>query len=159
MPPALIPNSWDPGSALLIVLNNRYESSANLFGQGHTIQYSYYLEGFDKGWSEWTRKPEKDYTNIPPGDYVFKVKCRNNFNNESAITSFHFSVLPPWYRTWWAYALYILIIAGVIALFLRLYNNFIREKHQRAFELLEHQKEKELYQNKIEGLRLRFPNQ
>lgn len=94
-----------------------FETSTTLYGQESTIEYSYYLEGFDNGWSEWTKKTEKDYTNIPPGNYQLLVKCRNNFDNESHITSFSFTVLPPWYRTWWVYFMYGVLVATVLYFF------------------------------------------
>ncbi|MEP6674936.1 MAG: triple tyrosine motif-containing protein [Ferruginibacter sp.] len=94
-----------------------FECSSALFGQEQNTEYSYYLEGFDKGWSDWGKKTEKDYTNLPAGKYIFKVKCRNNFDNESPVSTFTFRILPPWYQTWWAYTLYVLLFAGLIYLF------------------------------------------
>ncbi|MBS1564858.1 MAG: hypothetical protein JST39_10735, partial [Bacteroidetes bacterium] len=61
----------------------RFQYSSVLYGQEQNIDYSYYLEGFDKGWSDWSKRTEKDYTNIPAGHYVFRVKCRNSRDNES----------------------------------------------------------------------------
>ena len=94
-----------------------FEASTTLFGQAGTIEYSYYLEGFDKGWSEWSKKAEKEYTNIPPGSYVFKIKCRNNFDSESPAASFPFNILPPWYQTWWAYTFYVIVFFGSLYFF------------------------------------------
>lgn len=94
-----------------------FECSSALFGQEQNTEYSYYLEGFDKDWSPWSRKTEKDYTNLPAGHYVFKVKCRNNFDNESPISSYSFTILPPWYQTWWAYTLYAIAFFSLIYLF------------------------------------------
>ncbi len=94
-----------------------FEFSAVLYGQEQNIDYSYYLEGFDKGWSEWSKKPEKDYTNLPYGKYVFRVRARNGAYNESPAATYSFSILPPWYQTWWAYTLYGLIICGLLYLF------------------------------------------
>jgi DNA-binding NarL/FixJ family response regulator len=115
-----------------------FELSSTIFGEESTIEYSYYLKGFDDGWSEWTRKAEKDYTNIPPGKYEFQVKCRNNFDNESSITSFTFTVLPPWYRTWWAYTIYICAFIGVLYLFYKRQQQ--KYKRQQQLKLLEQQK-------------------
>ena len=94
-----------------------FECSSTLFGQELNTEYSYYLEGFDKNWSVWTKKTERDYTNIPAGNYVFKVKCRNNPDNESKVSAFTFKVLPPWYQTWWAYTLYILLFFSLLYYF------------------------------------------
>jgi DNA-binding CsgD family transcriptional regulator len=94
-----------------------FESSSNLFGQDYNMEYSYFLEGFDKDWSEWMKRTERDYTNLPEGKYTFKVKCRNTAGNESAIASYTFSVSPPWYRTWWAFLLFIVVVVGVLYIF------------------------------------------
>lgn len=94
-----------------------FECSSTLFGQEQNTEYSYYLEGFDKDWSPWTKKTERDYTNLPAGYYTFKVKCRNNFDNESTISGFSFTILPPWYQTWWAYTLYIITFVSLLYLF------------------------------------------
>jgi DNA-binding CsgD family transcriptional regulator len=94
-----------------------FESSSTLYGQEQNTEYSYYLRGFDKGWSAWTKKTERDYTNIPAGSYTFEVKCRNNIENESLVASYSFSILPPWYQTWWAYTIYVLGFAFLLYLF------------------------------------------
>ncbi|HEX2629642.1 MAG TPA: triple tyrosine motif-containing protein [Chitinophagaceae bacterium] len=94
-----------------------FECASGIFGQEQNTEYSYYLEGFDNDWSVWTRKTEKDYTNLPAGHYVFKVKCRNNFDNESPVSSYSFTILPPWYQTWWAYTLYAVAFFSLIYLF------------------------------------------
>jgi hypothetical protein len=115
-----------------------FEVATTLFGEESTIEYSYYLKGFDEGWSEWSRRTEKDYTNIPPGNYVFQVKCRNNFDNESPATSFSFIILPPWYRTWWAYTLYGLAFFSVLYFFYKYQQQ--KYKRQQQLKLLEQQK-------------------
>jgi ligand-binding sensor domain-containing protein len=114
-----------------------FEAATTLFGEENTIEYSYFLEGFDRVWSEWTRKTEKDYTNIPPGKYTFYVKCRNNFDNESKPASFSFTVLPPWYRTWWAYSLYICAFFAVLYLLYKYQQR--KYKYQQQVKLLEQQ--------------------
>lgn len=80
-----------------------------VYAQQANIEYSYFLQGFDEKWSDFSRKTEKEYTNLPAGNYSFKVKARNNLGNESSVASFDFSVLPPWYQTYWAYGLYFLL--------------------------------------------------
>jgi DNA-binding CsgD family transcriptional regulator/ligand-binding sensor domain-containing protein len=127
-----------------------FEVASTLFGHESTVEYSFYLDGFDKGWSEWTKRTEKEYTNLPPGDYVFKVRCRNNFDNESPVTTYSFTVLPPWYRTWWAYAVYGLMIAGVLYFFYKKQQN--KYKLQHGLKLLEQQRENEEEQKRLRML-------
>jgi ligand-binding sensor domain-containing protein len=83
-----------------------FEYASTLYGQESNTSYSYYLEGFDPGWSKWEKRRDRGYTNLPAGSYIFRVKCRNNFNSESPMASFAFTILTPWYQTWWAYSIY-----------------------------------------------------
>ncbi|MBK9530623.1 MAG: transcriptional regulator [Chitinophagaceae bacterium] len=89
----------------------RIEYSSSLFGYQANLEYSYRLTGYDNNWSEWTSRTEKEYTNLPAGKFSFEVKVRNNLGNESATATYSFNVLPPWYKTNWANALYLVIIA------------------------------------------------
>jgi len=82
------------------------------YGQQANLQYSYYLKGFDKDWTEWTRKTEKEYTYLPAGTYTFMLKARNQMGLESPISSYTFTILPPWYKTGWAYIIYTLLLLG-----------------------------------------------
>jgi DNA-binding CsgD family transcriptional regulator len=112
----------------------RFEFAAPAYSQLANIEYSYRLEGFGEKWSEFSKKTEKEYTNLPAGTYTFQVKARNNLGNESPVSSYSFTVLPPWYQSWWAYALYVCVI--VYAAY-RLY------KHQKIKFLSQQQKHEE----------------
>ncbi len=76
--------------------------------------YSYKLEGFDDNWSPWSLETQRDYTNLPEGDYVFKVRSRNVYEVDGKMDQLSFSILPPWYRTWWSYFMYTILIAGML---------------------------------------------
>jgi ligand-binding sensor domain-containing protein len=79
------------------------------------VKFKYKLEGFDKEWVDADTRRTAYYTNIPPGDYQFRVKACNNDGiwNESGAT-FAFQLPPPLWRTWWAYLLYAMSAAGII---------------------------------------------
>lgn len=85
--------------------------------------YQYILDGFDDEWSDWTLQVFKEYSNLPFGDYTFRVKARNIYGIESNEAHYSFAILPPWYRTVWAYSTYavlmVLVVYGVIRLNLR----------------------------------------
>jgi DNA-binding CsgD family transcriptional regulator len=115
-----------------------FEFSSTLYGQEENTQYSFHLKGFDKEWSPWAKKREKDYTNLPAGNYVFQVKCRNNVDNESAIATYSFKILPPWYQTYWAYAIYFLLFVGILYLFYKRQQR--KYKKQQLLRLQEQQK-------------------
>ena len=86
-----------------------FDYSSPLYGKQSSIEFSYYLEDFDNGWSVWTKKNEKDYTYLSPGTYTFKVKARTHEGRESVVASYKFTILAPWYRSRWAYIMYALL--------------------------------------------------
>jgi signal transduction histidine kinase/DNA-binding response OmpR family regulator len=86
----------------------RFEFSAPDYLDETATQYQSMLEGFEKEWSSWARDARRDYTNLGLGDYRFRVRARNVLGQLSSEASYAFVILPPWYRTWWAYALYAL---------------------------------------------------
>jgi len=98
------------------IANNalHFEFSVPNFANQSTILYSYKLDGYDKEWADWTNKTEKDYTNLPDGKYSFSVKAKNNFGNESAITTYAFYIKPAWYNTFWAYIFYMVVFLCII---------------------------------------------
>jgi ligand-binding sensor domain-containing protein/signal transduction histidine kinase len=80
--------------------------------------YAYEMVGFDKDWIYTDNKREATYTNLNPGEYVFRVKGSNNDGiwNDTG-TSIHITILPPWWRTLWfrliAISAIILIITSI----------------------------------------------
>lgn len=92
----------------------RFNFAAGSYSDESRTEYSYRLSGFEDSWSSWTDETQKDYTNIPEGEYDFQVRSKNVFDAEGTIASFKFEILPPWYRTWWAYLFYMLIAFGAL---------------------------------------------
>ncbi len=92
-------------------------------------QYAYQLQGFDQTWQYVGSKREVTYTNLNPGTYTFHVKASNNdgvWNNEG--TTLQITVLPPWYKTWWAYMLYTMIITGILGAYLYAQHQKLRKE-------------------------------
>lgn len=118
----------------------RFEFASAVYGQASNVEYSYTLDGFDRSWSDYTKKTEKEYTNLPPGSYTFKVKARNNLGNVSPEESYSFTVLPPWYRTRIAYVFY-LIIAGLL-----LYLLYVGQKKKFRHQQQRHEEEQQKLQ-------------
>jgi len=78
-------------------------------------QYAYKLDGFDKDWNHIGHRRTATYTNLDPGHYVFRVKASNNegvWNETGRAIDIH--ILPPWWQTWWAYSLYIVIASALL---------------------------------------------
>jgi len=80
--------------------------------------YAFMLEGFDKDWN-YVSIPTATYTNLPSGDYLFKAKGTNNDGFWSQPVTLKITVLPPFWKTWWAYLIYTVGIAAILFVFLR----------------------------------------
>ena len=92
----------------------RLEFAAPVFGREENVEYQYRLVGFDAAWSTWSTETRKEYTNLPPGHYEFTVRARNVRLWTAGTASYPFSVMPPWYRTVWAYGAYALLMGGLV---------------------------------------------
>lgn len=111
--------------------NLQFTFSSNSFESISNIAFQYYLEGFDKDWSEWNTSENKQYTNLPEGNYTFRVKARNTYNTVSNETNFSFTITPPWYRSIFAYLLYSLLTLTVITLIIHARTKQLRLKQER----------------------------
>ena len=83
-----------------------------------STRYQYRLEGFDNTWSPLNKNTNANFGNLREGSYVFKLKALNPYGIWSEM-SYSFKVLPPWFRTWWAYTLYALLFVSGIYIFIR----------------------------------------
>jgi signal transduction histidine kinase/CheY-like chemotaxis protein len=77
-------------------------------------QYRWRLAGLEDEWTDWTVEPQVDYTSLPPGQYTIRVEARNLYQVVGGEATLSFRVLPPWYRTWWAYGGYALLALGLV---------------------------------------------
>ena len=106
------------------------------FRSPHKNQYAYQLEGVDKDWVYSGTRHVSAYTGVGPGEYVFRVKGANNDGvwNEQG-TSIRIHILPPWWRTWWAYGFYgLLVLAGLFALDRYQRRRLIQAEREKARE-------------------------
>jgi len=87
--------------------------AAPFFEQEDRTVYQTYLEGFDPDWTDWGTNSYKEYTNLATGTYSFRVRAKNLYNVISEEATFTFTILPPWYATWWAFLLYSVGVAGI----------------------------------------------
>jgi signal transduction histidine kinase/CheY-like chemotaxis protein len=117
----------------------RFEFAAPTYGDEEATQYQYFLDGADPDWSAWGKQKEANYGTLGPGSYRFRVRARNLEGSTGEEGVYSFSILPPWYRTGWAYSLYsllFLICAGVARQGVVKHE---REKSRRENEALEAQ--------------------
>jgi len=106
------------------------EFAALEFTNPEKNRYAYMLEGVSDQWTETGTRHFVPFFNLPPGEYTFRVKGSNNDGhfNEKPI-SLHIIIHPPWWRTTWAWAGYLILAAGLIMVFIRIRErNLIRER-------------------------------
>ena len=99
------------------------------------VKYSWMLENFDKRWSVPSTNNTANYTNLSPGDYLFKVKASNKYGEFGPVRELYFHVSPPWYATTWAYILYLLLTIVAVLLviyFTSIYHNKKNAENQVA---------------------------
>lgn len=115
------------------------------------IRYAYMLEGVDKDWIQMGNNRDVTFANLSPGKYIFKVRSTNSsgvwLDNE---TSLHIVITPPFWATLWAYLLYAVIVILLIVIVYNYKKKGLEKKHLRAQEIFENEKEKELYNAKIQ---------
>jgi hypothetical protein len=92
----------------------RFEFAAQSYDDPGSNRFQFMLEGFDKRWSNWTGETRKDYTGLPPGNYLFRVRAKNIYGHLSSEGQFVFTILSPWYRSPWLYFIYVLLGGGLI---------------------------------------------
>ena len=127
------------------------EFAALSYSQTDKNLYSYYLEGVDKNWiTVDSKKRYATYSNLPNGEYLFNVKASNSdgiWNDES--TTLKINVLPPPWKTWWAFLIY----GIVVALFLFIVRNYsvsrANLKHNLELEHIKHEQSEKLNQMKL----------
>ncbi|MGQ1892057.1 hybrid sensor histidine kinase/response regulator transcription factor [Thermophagus sp. OGC60D27] len=98
-----------------------YQSSFSIefstldFQDPKIVQYAYLLQNFDNEWNITGNQNKATFTNLPPGDYIFKVKATNRkggwIKNPRQLK---ITILPPWYKTIWAYIAYGLIFIAFL---------------------------------------------
>lgn len=117
--------------------NLRFTFSAPFFDSPEQIQFKYYLEYNDEEWSDWKTKNFKEYSNLREGNYKFRVVAKNIYEIESIEAVYEFTILPPWYRTIWAYILYGIGIVLIIWLIVRLSVRRLRKQKEYLEKVVE----------------------
>jgi signal transduction histidine kinase/ligand-binding sensor domain-containing protein/DNA-binding response OmpR family regulator len=146
-----------------IYLNHKQNFALSFVGLNFTApeqnEYAYKLEGFDKDWNYVGNTRAVSYTNLDPGEYVFRVKASNNdgiWNNEG--TFIQISVRPPFWRTTYAYIIYVLALIGIL-LYIR-YRGIRKIKKKFATEQLKLKTEQERREaervHELDQLKIKF---
>jgi DNA-binding CsgD family transcriptional regulator len=122
----------------------RFEFAVPEYREEDIVQYSCMLENYDETWSDFSTGNLKEYTYLPKGDYVFKVKARNLFEAGEIVHTYPFTVLPAWYETRLAFVVYgifvLMLVAGLVF--------FIDKRSKKKTMNMEKRKEFELEKQK-----------
>ncbi|MEJ7680550.1 MAG: triple tyrosine motif-containing protein [Segetibacter sp.] len=95
----------------------------------NTTKYYYQLKGVDRDWIDAGTQRFASYTNLSPGHYIFQAKCKNRDGIVSnKVTELNIYISPPWWFTWWAYALYAMFAGSAVY---ALYRNHIIELEKK----------------------------
>jgi hypothetical protein len=96
----------------------RFEFIAPEYRNDGLVKYSYILENYDETWSEFNSDNIKEYTQLPKGKYVFKVRARDLLESKEAICTYTFIILPAWYESQIAFVIYgifvLILIVGLM---------------------------------------------
>ena len=113
-------------------------------------KFAYMLEGLDKDWLYVNKQKAAIYRYLQPGTYIFKVKVANKddiwFDDN---TQLMLVILPPWYKTWWAYLVYGFALVGVVYYYQRYRNQQAALRYEIEIAKIESEKEKEINERKI----------
>ncbi|WP_029278463.1 hybrid sensor histidine kinase/response regulator transcription factor [Pedobacter borealis] len=136
-------------------LNNN-QSSFNLefaslnYTAAELTEYWYKLENVNNDWVYLGHNNKVFFTELRPGNYVFKVKSLNSFGIWSKEVALKIKVLPPFWASSYAYFFYFLLICGSLYYIIRYSQNLTEIKNNRKIRHLNDEKEKEIYQAKID---------
>lgn len=132
-----------------------FEVAAPSFDAIARTEYRFKLKGFEEYWSDWTRNNFKDYAGLDKGEYELIVQARNVHGDVSETASYKFIVRPPFWDTWYAWAIYALLGLFIVfaairfrTLQLQRQNKLLEDKVDERTREVEEQKEQLEKQNK-----------
>jgi signal transduction histidine kinase len=126
-----------------------FDFAAATYPVTQELTFQYQLENYDAGWSEWSPASKKEYTNLPAGDYRFRVRARNVYGTVSREAQYAFTVGAPWYTHWWALGLLGLLGAGLLYRLVR-WRLHVLVREKQSLESLIEQRTEEVTSQKAE---------
>ncbi len=109
----------------------KFNFSASYLESSSENQYRYKIEGFDKEWSSWTKETSATYTNLPYGNFTFKVMCKNIYGTTSKTATYSFTIEPAWYQTTFAYFIYSILSGFLIYLIIIAYTRRLSKQNAK----------------------------
>lgn len=131
--------------------NFSIEFAALNYSSPEVTQYEYLMQGLDKNRTYLSRNRKAYFTDLSAGDYTFIVRAQSNVGSWTGKERRLFiKILPPFWKTYTAYFAYLLILATCLFWSIHYYHRYLERKNLNKLKLFEHEKEKEIYQAKIE---------
>ncbi|MDQ0638740.1 signal transduction histidine kinase/ligand-binding sensor domain-containing protein [Pedobacter sp. W3I1] len=121
------------------------------YSSPEVTRYEYVMKGVDQATTYLNNNRKAYFTDLSPGSYTFLVRAKSNVGSWTGKECRLFiKILPPFWKSITAYICYLLMIATGLFLAIRYYHRYIERKNLNKLQLFEHEKEKEIYQAKIE---------
>lgn len=115
--------------------NFRIDFATLNFGLQEEVGYSYKLEGYDSDWNVAGKLNSASYSNVPVGRYIFRVKAYSgSVASAGGERSIQVVIHPPFWLSWWAKVLYLLLVGGVVVVAWRLFNSMQRMRREARVE-------------------------
>jgi signal transduction histidine kinase/ligand-binding sensor domain-containing protein/DNA-binding NarL/FixJ family response regulator len=112
-----------------------FEFASDEYNATQKISYRYRLANFDNEWVYTGNERLANYTKLPPGKYTLEINAANISGVWSnKIKSLQIIIIPPWWQTWWAYSIYILIALGLLFSFLHYHLRRVRLKQEMILQ-------------------------
>ncbi len=115
----------------------RFEFALPAFSPEGENQFQTKLDGYQAEWSDWGSEAWRDFTWLEEGDYVFRVRGRDVRNQKREEARFAITILPPWYRSTWAWIVWGLLLAALIYGIVRLAMKLATERARELSKLRE----------------------
>ena len=121
------------------------------YSQVDNVEYSYMMKGLNDQWYYIGNDHDVVFRGLRPGNYTFilRAKLKNQDWEEASVTQFDIRIAPPFWRTWWAYLIYLLLLSAVIWYLQRSYLNRLKLKNSLELERRENLQKQELNEERL----------
>lgn len=127
----------------------RFSFRSASFYNGGEFLYRWRLVGLSDEWSKYEKTDYKVFDQLTAGTYTFEVQGKNYYEVESTIYKYQFTILPPWYKTWWAYLIYFTSLLIIILITTRISIYRVKQKNKLLEETVKERTKEIAKQNNV----------
>ena len=141
---------YSPNSAYTFDSENnslRIDFGGIYYGDHKEVEFRIKIRGMQDEWSNWSDDSYKEIINIREGDYTIEIQARNSYEIQSRSETVSFTVLPPWYRTIWAYIAYAIFAFVFVFVVVRLNSRRLIKQKKELEKIVEERTQKVRMQN------------